>query len=289
MGNVWKAMRKHQAEEAAKAPQAAEVADPAAPPEKGSAPAPAGDSVAEARPDKPEAEPKEPWSAATRNGRYSELLLAYHNPGASITEEYRSARISLIAQAGDEKLCCLITSSASGEGKTVTCANLGVVLAEREDRRTILIDGDLRKASLAKLFHADNSPGVADVLRGANSVAEATRETVCRNLFLMPAGKTNMQEVGELLARPELEDMIRQLRREYDYVLFDTPPINKAPDAGMIGRFAGEAIVVIRMNKTPRESVETAIRLLHAAQVEMNGIILTHRTFQIPHYLYRYS
>jgi len=293
VGNVWDAMRRHQAEQAA-----SEAQSPVVPEEGGETPAsPEQQNVATAiedRPATPSARRADRTRArqsahGTRNGRYSELLLAYNQPGDPITEDYRAVRISLLAQAGDRKLCCLVTSSNPGEGKTVTCANLAVVLAEREERRTILVDCDLRKASLAKLLNANKTPGVVEILRGAASPAEAIQSTAFPNLFFMPAGQASSQEVGEMLGRPELEDLFHQLRRDYDYVLIDTPPINKTPDAGMIGRFAKQAIIVVRMNKTRRESVEKAKRSLHAAQVEVNGIILTARKYHIPKYLYHYS
>ena len=72
-----------------------------------------------------------------------------------------------------------------------------------------------------------------------------------------------------------LEDLVNQLRREYDYVLFDSPPIDtNTPDAGMIGRATGKALLVVRMNKTRRESVEGAIRELHGATVRVFGFLL---------------
>ena len=294
MANVWDAMKKHEAEEAARAAEVAQV-------EEGEEPRPAGPENAAATASRRagtavEAPPSRGPSGArarrpgtSKERGYSELLLAYHHPGASITEEYRSARISMTAQCNDGKFCYLATSADSGEGKTITCANLAAVLAEREDRRTVFVDGDLRKAKLAGLLNAPNKPGVAEFLRGTVSSAEIIQETVYPNLSFVPAGRAEEHEVGELLTRPELEDLVTQLRREYDHVLFDTPPINRAPDAGLIGRCTGEAILIVRMNKTRRESVEKAIRLLHAANVKVNGVILTHRKFHIPHYLYRYS
>jgi Mrp family chromosome partitioning ATPase len=106
---------------------------------------------------------------------------------------------------------------------------------------------------------------------------------------VLPSGEARGDEVGELVTRPEMDEMTADLRRRYDYVLFDTPPMNVVAETGMIGRSVGEALLVVRMNKTRRESVEKAIRLLHSANVKLAGLVLTHRTYQIPEYLYRYT
>ena len=103
------------------------------------------------------------------------------------------------------------------------------------------------------------------------------------------AGKTSVEEVGGLVSRPELDDMVRYLQRNYDYVLFDTPPVNTLSDAGVVGRVAGEALVVVRMNRTRRESVREAIRHLEAVSVKIAGLVLTRQKYYIPRYLYRYS
>jgi len=287
VANVWDAMNKHKAEQAAKA-QAPEAAGDQ--PVQAAAPPPGADAAAAlaAKPvGKAAPVPKGMHSASRNNNGYSELMIAYKKPSSPIAEEYRALRIKLTADRNDGKLCLLITSADAGEGKTVTCANLAVVLAEREDRKTIVVDGDVRKGKLSEFFALPREPGLADILKGTVALRDAVRKTAFPNLLLLPAGKAGSHQFGELLIRPELEELVNQLRREYDYVIFDSPPINTStPDAGMIGRATGQALVVVRMNKTRRESVEEAIRQLHGAKVEVGGIILTGRTFTIPRWLY---
>ena len=220
---------------------------------------------------------------------YSELLMAHHDRGGAVTEEYRAVRTSLLAQNPDERFCYLITSANAGEGKSVTAANLALVMAERIDRRTILVDCDLRKHMLANYLNAANTPGMVELLHTEATLKQAIQPTVYPNLFFLPAGEVPEEEVAELVGRPELEEVVAELRRQYDYVIFDSPPINVVSDAGMLGQAAGEALLVVRMHKTHRESVDKALRLLHAANVKPAGIILTHRRFLIPNSLYRYS
>jgi len=247
-----------------------------------------------AAPGPPKVTPREtqtilPEVTFSNGSPHSELLVAQYDRGGTTTEQYRALRTSLLAQNPDERFCYLITSADAGEGKTITCANLAVVMAERVDRRTILIDCDLRKRMLATYLNTEQTPGMSDVLDGRATLKESVQPTAYPNLFFLPAGKAIEMEVAELIGRPELEETVLELRRQYDYIIFDTPPINVVSDAGMLGRATGEALLVVRMNKTRRESVEKAIRLLRAANVKPAGIVLTHRRFLIPSYLYRYS
>ncbi|MCD4699298.1 MAG: CpsD/CapB family tyrosine-protein kinase [Phycisphaerae bacterium] len=276
MANVWEAMKKHGAEQAEQAEQVKPEGD--APKEKAPGPGPV-----HGRKDEPTT------AKISTDGGCSELLVVHHDRGGAITEEYRSLRTNLLARCPNDRFCYLITSSDPGEGKTVTCLNLALVMAERVDYRTIVIDCDLRKGRMAGLLGANPSPGVAELLCGSVSLDECIQPFCCPNLFFIPAGDAHHTETGELIGRPELDEFVGELRRRYDFVIFDTPPINLASDAGILGKVVDEALLVVKMNKTQRESVEKAVRLLHAANVKLSGIVLTHRKYYIPNYLYRYS
>jgi receptor protein-tyrosine kinase len=171
----------------------------------------------------------------------------------------------------------MVASAEAGEGKTTTCLNLGLVMAERLDRRTIVVDYNLRDGSMAKLLGADQGPGIADVLLGTATLDEVIQPTAYPNLFFIPAGRSSTDRAGELMSRSTVKDIIDQLKHNYDYVLLDTPAVNKYSDAGITGLAANDALLVVRMNKTPRESVERAILSLQATSVNIVGMLLTHR------------
>ena len=267
-------MKKHQAEKTADAELQPEAGEPSAekPPQ---------------RPPKPSGAPSVLPPVSKTD--YAEVLLAHHDRGSAVTEEYRALRTSLLAQSPNGEFCYLVTSSDPGEGKTVSCLNLALVMTERADRRTAVIDCDLRKGTMARLLGAPEGPGMVELLLGTASLKEVVQPTAYSNLFFVAAGRAGAREAGELVGRPEMEEIVGELRREYDHVIFDTPPINRLADAGTIGRATGEALLVVRMNKTRRESVEKAIRLLHAANVKLSGMILTHQKYHLPRYVYRYS
>lgn len=286
MGNVWEAMRKHQAGQQA-APPAGPKGEPALP---AAAPAQAGGQSPEPQSNQVSAAAAaRPAPAQPTTNNYSEALLVHHDRGGGITEQYRALRSHLLASYPDERFSLIITSAEGNEGKTVSCLNLALALAERRERRVCVVDCDLRKGSIARYLNAAGGVGVADVLRGAASLGQAVRPTVYPNLWFIPSGRVKDEDVGELIGRPELGDMVQQLRRQFDCVLYDTPPVTVAADAGVVGAVVGEAVLVVRMNKTPRDAVSRTIRLLNAVNVKVGGIVLTHQKYFIPNYLYRYS
>ena len=274
MANVWDAMKKHQAEQVAEPPPAGPTA-----PQAPQAPQ-AARAAALAKP-----QASGLAGPVSLNG-YEPELCAHHERGGDIAEDFRGLRTSLLAQYADERFCILVTSAEKGEGKTVACLNLALVLAERQERRTVVVDCDLRARRVAKLMHMDNVPGMVDVLRGTARVEDIVRKTAYPNLFVVPAGEAGRGEIGELLHRPDLDETVNTLRRGFDYVLFDTPPVAVASDACMLGRAVSDALLVVRMYKTRRETVDSAVRLLHAANVKPVGVVLTHHRYYIPKVLY---
>lgn len=221
--------------------------------------------------------------------RYSIRLRVHHDRGGPITEEYRALRTSLLARSRDDRFSHIVTSANSGEGKTVTSLNLGLIMTERADRTTLVVDCDLRRRTMAGLLGADSGPGFTDLLRGVAALDEVIQPTAYPNLWFLPSGKVLPGEVGELLGCPVLNKIIAAVQRRYDFTIFDTPPLGVASDAGVIGRAVRSAMLVVHMNQTHKESVERAIRLLRAGNVDVCGVVLTHRRFFIPNYLYRYS
>ena len=263
MGNVFDAMKKHQAEQAAKAAAG------------GPEPAPA---AAAAQPEPtPEPQRRHRHARVILDG-YAPQLVAHHQRGSPLAEEYRELRTNLLAQYKDERFCLLVTSAKPEEGKTVTCLNLGIVLAERQEYRTAVVDCDLRerKRKIASLLRSEQGPGMADLLRGTATLEDVLQPTSYPNLLVVPAGQAETEEVGELLGKQELEEIVGRLRRDFDHVLLDTPPVNVVSDAGIIGRAVREALLVVRMYGTDRDTVDEAIRLLHSANVKPVGVILTH-------------
>ena len=222
------------------------------------------------------------------DGHYP-MLAAHHDKGGTVAEQFRHIRTSLLSQYPDQRFVLMVTSADPGEGKTVSTGNMGIVMAERQDRTTLVMDCDLRRATLTALYRSKPVLGMTDMLRGKATLSQCIQRTAYPNLFMISAGTGERGEIAELLAKPELEVIVEQVRSQFDHVLMDAPPVNSVADAGVLGHAIGEALMIIRMNKTNRESVERAVRLLKAANVKIAGMVLTHQKYFVPNYIYKYS
>ncbi len=219
---------------------------------------------------------KEVVEAFSQKTEYPRVLVAWHDRGGKVTEEYRSLRTNLLAKSRDDRFCLMITSAQAHEGKTVSCLNLAFVMAERVDHKTVVVDLNLRNGQMAKLLGARPGPGVADYLRGTADLHGILQPTAYPNLFFLPAGRIENHQPSELLGRSELKRLVGQLRKDFDYVLLDTPAANQFSDACVAGLATGEALLVVRSHKTTREAVTRAINGLQNANVNLVGILMTH-------------
>lgn len=222
---------------------------------------------------------------------YAREVVAHHDRGGMITEQYRAIRTQIVARARNRKVQIhTVTSSVPEEGKSVTTANLGVTFSELKDQRTLLLEADLRKPSFEHLFQRHCEKGVLSYLRGeTDSLKDITYETVYDNLHFMPAGGYSVDQSTELLSSARLARLLDRLRDEYDHIFIDTPPVVTVTDPCIVGALADQTLLVVRLNKTPSDAVERAKRLLRAANCEVAGVILTHLHHDVPQYRYRYE
>jgi capsular exopolysaccharide synthesis family protein len=231
--------------------------------------------------------PRSAVAALATDCDFSSVLVAHHDRTGSITEQYRALRTQLLAKFRDGQFCVMLTSSDSGEGKTVTCLNLAIVMAARGQARIVVVDCDMRKGSVARLLGMNNSPGLAERLSGVATTEQIVRSTPYPNLFVVPAGKPD-HNACELMGGQEYESFMKELKRQFDCVLIDSPPVNVVADASVAGRVADEALLVVRMDRTRRESVDKAVNTLRAVKIKLGGTVLTHQKYHIPNCLYRY-
>ncbi len=280
MGKLHEALRKAEATRAAAAPaQAAPASAAAAPaaPASGVAVLTAADPAAPAA--HPVAHAPKPGAAGfagtIHRGDADPHLVSLANPHGPIAEQYRTLRTNLLAQAtvhGMKAFC--VTSSLPGEGKSVSSANLACVLAEDPEKKVVLIDGDMRKPTIHRLMGVDNHRGLADYLAGGSMLEMALQRSRLQNLWVLPAGHVP-QNPTELLAGKRMEDLIARLRRDYDFVVIDSPPVISTTDAAVISPRVDGTFVVVRMERTQRDVVKHAVELLRKGRGNVVGTILT--------------
>jgi polysaccharide biosynthesis transport protein len=193
-----------------------------------------------------------------------ELTTWQHWPSLT-SESFRFALTSiLLSEKNGAKPRVLAISSANpGEGKTTVISNLGIALA-RINRRVLLIDGDMRKPRLHQIFDVDNEVGLSNILAGNSSLA--VQATKIPNLFVLPSGRDADEH---LIFTGQLRQLIRRLRKQFDMVLLDTPPLLQISDARLISRLA-DAVVLVVAQHTHR----TAIRVAQQRLAEDGSFLL---------------
>lgn len=277
MGRIAEALRKAERErqeamESASCAPAVATAEPESPPAAASYATPP--PVVE-----DQAPPGEPLQAVhpvrLPSEGMSDALVAYYDSSSMIAEQYRSLRTRLLSMnPNNDPRILAITSAVPREGKSVTAANLAMILAEVKHLRVMVIDGDFRRSSLAQLLNQKASPGLADVLRGAATYGEVVQSTPLTNLFFIAAGKKGESSAAEILSSERMTSVFRKIQSRYDYVIVDTPPATTVTDVGIIGQLCHAVLMVIRMNRTPGPLVHRAVRMLQVNNIPVAGCIL---------------
>jgi capsular exopolysaccharide synthesis family protein len=170
----------------------------------------------------------------------------------------------------------VLSSAAPEEGKTTVVSNLAIALAEIR-QRVLLIDGDMRKPRLHKVFFVDNDSGMVDILRQTEpfetSLNGLARRTEIPNLWVLPSGPAEHGDTA-LLHSARLRELIQQVRKDYDTILIDTPPMLTMADARVIGRVADAVILVVRANHTTTDAIKTASQRLGEDGTRVLGTVL---------------
>ena len=185
-------------------------------------------------------------------------LETLHNPMSVVSEQYRQLRSRLERRCLDRDLRALaVTSSIKGEGKSVTAANLAVVLAQTANKSTVLIDADFRRPNVHRLLGLAQVPGLSDHLVGRATVEQVVHLTPFLGLSVVTAG-TGEGHPAELLASPEFGAFIAFCKSRYDYVLVDTPPVQPISDVGFLVEYVDGVLLVVRSGRTGKELVKKA-------------------------------
>jgi len=169
-----------------------------------------------------------------------------------------------------------VSSPGSGEGKTTVVANMGLILALM-GRHVLLVDADLRRPRLHQLFTLDAKRGLSTLLQqggvSPQPLATCVQQTVVPGLSLLASGPSSVASCNLLYSR-EFPELLQELKKEYEFVLIDTPPVLQVADARVIGRFADGIILVVRAGQTARSAAAAAHERLDAVRANVVGLIL---------------
>lgn len=201
-------------------------------------------------------------------------LITLTNPRSPAAEAFRTLRTNLYFSSLDQALETLVvTSVAPGDGKSTTLSNLAVALSQGE-KRTILVDADLRRPALHKLFGVSNSQGLTTMAVQTDALAEPPLlETGVDNLWLLPSGPLPPNP-AEILGSRRMEEIIAALKTRADIILFDAPPVIAVTDAAVLGTKVDGVLLVVRAGKTRREHALRAKEILERVKARLVGAVL---------------
>ena len=231
-------------------------------------------------------EPTEDWLSDV-----DDRLIGLREPGSVMAEEYRAIRTSLLARWNNERhIVHTITSATPQEGKTITSLNLGLTFAELHNRRTIVIEADLRLPTFEKLLHLGTDKGLIGYLRGEYNLNEVIHQIADNGLHIIPAGGRANNDAVQMLSSQRMCALIDHLRSVYDHIIIDTPPVVELADAGILGSQSDDVLLIARMNRTPRMLIDQAIKTLTSYNAPVSGMIATdQKRIRNKHYYYRYG
>jgi succinoglycan biosynthesis transport protein ExoP len=199
-------------------------------------------------------------------------LINHLYPKFSISEDYRTVRTSILFSHADSqpKTICF-TSTQPQEGKTATVANMAVAFAQLEEK-VLLIDCDLRKPRLHKVFKVRNLVGLSGFLTGKTGFEDAIQKTDIENIWILPSGP-HPPNPAELLNSKRMKDLLALAKERFDVVLIDTPPVLAVIDPVVISSLVDCTVLVIRAGKTTRKPLARAMSELRKAKSEITGVI----------------
>lgn len=221
-------------------------------------------------------------------GDLSARLVTLTSPEGVASEAYRTLRTSLIYSFVDNPPRVItITSPGPREGKSTICANLAVVLAQA-GKEVALLDCDLRRPVVHKVFELRNISGVVQALADNVEVAELWHEPV-KNLKIMTAGPIPPNP-AELLGSERFSMLLADLREKFDYVLIDAPPVQLVSDPAIIASQGDGVLLVLDAQNTRKLSVRRSVRSLEAVGANVIGTIMNNvRASEAGYYGYTYS
>jgi len=194
------------------------------------------------------------------------------NPDSPIAESYRALRTNIeFSSVGKTMKVIMVTSSYKGEGKSTTAANLAIALAHT-GKRVVLVDADLRHASIRRRFALPNQVGLANYLALQATIEDIIHETHIANLYAIVAGSTPPNP-AELLTMKQMDVLLAQLKERYDQIVIDTPPAFSVSDAQIIAAKSDGVLLVLEPGRVKRETARKVKAYLNHVNARLLGVV----------------
>lgn len=223
-------------------------------------------------------------------------LLAFENPADIAIEAIRGLRTSLhFAMMESTNNILMISGASPNAGKTFISTNLAAIVAQT-GIKVLIIDADMRKGYIHHLFDVANENGLSDILAGKSSLDRAIKHIPNSNLDFISRGMVPPNP-AELLMHQNFSNLIEDVKKQYDLVVIDTPPILAVTDAAIIGRYVGAAMLVARFELNTVKEMEVSYKRFEQSGIHVKGCILngvikkasSYYGYGYNHYGYSYS
>jgi len=215
-------------------------------------------------------------------------LVAEHAPQSAASESYRSLRTNILfSSAEHEPQAILVSSAGPEEGKSMTCANLGLTMAHHGSK-TIMLDCYLRRPRLHHAFDLQRETGMSNALTGSSEIKDLIQPTGIENLEIIAAGPVPPNP-SELLGSKRMGHLLQALRQHYDRIIIDSPPMNAVTDASVLSRLVDGVVLVLRSERTVYKQLETALQTLRQMGAPVFGAVLNGIDIAKDKYYYYYN
>lgn len=202
----------------------------------------------------------------------------------ALVEPYRMLFKSLEFRTSELQLL-VVSSTISGEGKSIVASHLAAVSAMLS-RRTLIIDADLRRPVQQTIFNLQAKPGITDIIEGNISLKEAVQPTEIENLSVLTCGEVYGRP-SQILESAAMKNLISEAAANYDFVIIDTPPLSACADTATLAKQCGGVLMVTRPNITVKEVLQRAVSELNNNHIPILGVVVNGMTSQTEQY-YRY-
>jgi Mrp family chromosome partitioning ATPase len=240
-------------------------------------------------------------SPDTTVGSFTELLMpekrkakkgkpAVHPKIIGVDQTAREEAVRLVQKVfrtrGQEHRTVVFAAISSGSGCSWICVRTAEILARSISGNVCLVDANFRTPSLPEVLGTSSDHGLSDALRRECPVREFINHLEPANLWLLSCGSAPEASVG-LLASERMRTLVSELRKEFEYVLIDAPPIGQYSDTLGIGQLADGLVMILEANVTRKEAAARAVDRLRDMNVNILGAVLNKRTFPIPSSIYQ--
>lgn len=225
------------------------------------------------------------------NSRKYEGKLIGQDAPFGITEAFKMIRTNLIYSTSSEGCPVFaVTSAYANTGKSVIISNIAMSFAQL-DKKVLLIDGDMRRPTVHKIFSTDNNGGLSEIILGVDKDAKYSdylRDTPNSNFKIITSGHVPLNP-SELLSSIQFEKFINEMRNNFDCIFIDLPPIGVVSDAGIVAKHISGYLIVVRSGQTEYRTIDNAIESLNQTKANILGFILNEVNPKINKYKKGYS